>query len=66
MVEDVKEAIYNKEKMQKNAFDLQITNAQTKREYEAKALIPRNSSVIVQRIPAAAQQRLPKIQLVFL
>lgn len=42
-----------REKLKAAHSDLQITNAQTKEEYtDDEALIPKNSSVIVRRIPA--------------
>lgn len=41
-----------REKLKAADSDLQITNAQTKEEYtDDNALIPKNSSVIVRRIP---------------
>lgn len=41
-----------REKLKAADCDLQITNAQTKEEYtDDNALIPKNSSVIVRRIP---------------
>ena len=49
---DLKQKIMRKEKLKAAHSDLQIANAQTKEEYpEDNALIPRNSSVIVRRIP---------------
>ncbi|KAK4805879.1 hypothetical protein QYF61_025746 [Mycteria americana] len=49
---DLKRQIMSCEKLKVANCDLQITNAQTKEEYtDDNALIPRNSSVIVRRIP---------------
>ncbi|XP_052630771.1 E3 ubiquitin-protein ligase RBBP6-like [Harpia harpyja] len=50
---DLKLQIMGHEKLTAASCDLQITNAQTKEEYtDGNALIPKNSSVIVRRIPA--------------
>ncbi|XP_061224913.1 E3 ubiquitin-protein ligase RBBP6-like isoform X2 [Neopsephotus bourkii] len=49
---DLKCKIMRKEKLKAANCDLQISNAQTKEEYTEDALIPKNSSVIVKRIPA--------------
>ncbi|XP_052630765.1 E3 ubiquitin-protein ligase RBBP6-like [Harpia harpyja] len=50
---DLKLQIMGREKLTAASCDLQITNAQTKEEYtDGNALIPKNSSVIVRRIPA--------------
>ncbi|XP_072705297.1 E3 ubiquitin-protein ligase RBBP6-like [Ciconia boyciana] len=52
---DLKRQIMSREKLKATHCDLQITNAQTKEEYtDDNALIPRNSSVIVRRIPAGS------------
>uniref|UniRef100_A0A915J217 E3 ubiquitin-protein ligase RBBP6 n=1 Tax=Romanomermis culicivorax TaxID=13658 RepID=A0A915J217_ROMCU len=64
-VGDLKRLIYDNEKINNASadFDLQICNASSnpKVPYEDdSSLIPRNSSVIVARVPAAKQQRLPK------
>ncbi|KAJ7305937.1 hypothetical protein JRQ81_010303 [Phrynocephalus forsythii] len=49
---DLKRQIMGREKLKAADSDLQITNAQTKEEYtDDNALIPKNSSVIVRRIP---------------
>ncbi|KAM9521883.1 E3 ubiquitin-protein ligase RBBP6-like isoform 2-T3 [Guaruba guarouba] len=44
--------IMRKEKLKAANCDLQISNAQTKEEYTEDALIPKNSLVVVKRIPA--------------
>ncbi|XP_075580803.1 E3 ubiquitin-protein ligase RBBP6-like [Pelecanus crispus] len=50
---DLKRQIMGREKLKAANCDLQISNAQTNEEYtDANALIPKNSSVIVRRIPA--------------
>ncbi|XP_042578797.1 E3 ubiquitin-protein ligase RBBP6-like isoform X1 [Cyprinus carpio] len=49
---DLKRQIMGREKLKAADCDLQITNAQTKEEYtDDGALIPKNSSVIIRRIP---------------
>lgn len=49
---DLKRQIMGREKLKAADCDLQITNAQTKEEYtDDEALIPKNSSVIIRRIP---------------
>ncbi|XP_059688136.1 uncharacterized protein LOC132320051 [Gavia stellata] len=49
---DLKRRIMGREKLKAANCDLQITNTQTKEEYtDDHALIPKNSSVIVRRIP---------------
>ncbi|KAM7324665.1 hypothetical protein ACRRTK_016970 [Alexandromys fortis] len=48
---DLKKRIMGKEKLKATHNDLQITSEQTKEEYTDNALIPKNSSVIVRRIP---------------
>uniref|UniRef100_G1QG90 DWNN domain-containing protein n=1 Tax=Myotis lucifugus TaxID=59463 RepID=G1QG90_MYOLU len=52
---DLKKQIMGTEKLKAAKCDLQITNAQTKEEYtDDNALIPKNVSVIVRRIPIGA------------
>lgn len=64
-VADLKREIYDKEKIGQVAFDLELTNAQTRKVYtEENELIPRNSSVIVARIPSSNMRKLPKLKLV--
>ncbi|KAM9227969.1 LOW QUALITY PROTEIN: E3 ubiquitin-protein ligase RBBP6-like [Leptosomus discolor] len=49
---DLKHQIMGREKLKATRCDLQIANAETKEEYtDDNALIPKNSSVIVRRIP---------------
>ncbi|VDO66113.1 unnamed protein product [Haemonchus placei] len=48
---DLKKEICLKEGIKAEAFDLLLQNAHTKRSYTAEELIPRNSSIIVQRVP---------------
>lgn len=51
-VSELKRQIMGREKLKAADCDLQITNAQTKEEYtDDTALIPKNSSVIIRRIP---------------
>ncbi|XP_021931899.1 E3 ubiquitin-protein ligase RBBP6 isoform X3 [Zootermopsis nevadensis] len=58
-VRDLKKAILHQKRIGKNTdFDLQVTNAQTKEVYtDDGALIPKNTSLIVARIPLTAQQK---------
>ncbi|KAM4654477.1 E3 ubiquitin-protein ligase RBBP6-like isoform 2-T6 [Amazona ochrocephala] len=49
---DLKCKIMRKEKLKAANSDLLISNAQTKEEYTEDALIPKNSLVVVKRIPA--------------
>ncbi|XP_061863802.1 E3 ubiquitin-protein ligase RBBP6-like [Colius striatus] len=50
---DLKREIMCREKLKAASSDLQISNAQTNEEYtDENALIPKDSSVIVRRIPA--------------
>lgn len=55
-VADLKKSIMHQKKIGKSSdFDLQITNAQTKEVYDNdELLIPKNTSVIVARVPVAA------------
>ena len=55
-------AICDKENIRTESFDLLITNAHTKREYTTGELVPRNSSVVVQRLPRDNALKLPKVQ----
>ncbi|WKX89843.1 hypothetical protein Q1695_009023 [Nippostrongylus brasiliensis] len=59
---DLKREICSKEGIKAEAFDLLLQNAHTKRSYTAEELIPRNSSIIVQRVPREDAEKLPKIQ----
>uniref|UniRef100_A0A4W3JAD2 Retinoblastoma binding protein 6 n=1 Tax=Callorhinchus milii TaxID=7868 RepID=A0A4W3JAD2_CALMI len=62
---DLKKTIMAREKLKAADCDLQITNAQTKEEYtDDNALIPKNSSVIIKRIPIGGVKS-TKILLVF-
>ncbi|XP_010183010.1 PREDICTED: E3 ubiquitin-protein ligase RBBP6-like [Mesitornis unicolor] len=50
---DLKYKIMKSEKLKMTTCDLEVTNAQTKEEYiDDSALIPKNTSVIVRRVPA--------------
>lgn len=52
---DLKKQIMGREKLKAAKCDLQVTNAQTEEEYtDDNALIPKNVSVIVRRIPIGA------------
>lgn len=61
-VADLKRSICEKESIRTESFDLLLTNAHTKRQYNAEELVPRNSSVIIQRIPRDTAGKLPKVQ----
>uniref|UniRef100_A0A1I7YP44 DWNN domain-containing protein n=1 Tax=Steinernema glaseri TaxID=37863 RepID=A0A1I7YP44_9BILA len=62
-VAELKKAIYSKEGLREESFELVLSNAHTKRTYaEPNELIPRNSSVIVQRMPRENAAKNPKIQ----
>ncbi|VDN03133.1 unnamed protein product [Thelazia callipaeda] len=61
-VMDLKKEICEKENIKAESFDLILTNAHTKRQYTGDELIPRNSSVIVQRTPRDNAVKLPKVQ----
>uniref|UniRef100_A0A1I8C204 DWNN domain-containing protein n=1 Tax=Meloidogyne hapla TaxID=6305 RepID=A0A1I8C204_MELHA len=61
-VDELKKAICDKENIRTESFDLLITNAHTKREYTTGELVPRNSSVVVQRLPRDNALKLPKVQ----
>ncbi|XP_034952657.1 E3 ubiquitin-protein ligase RBBP6 [Chelonus insularis] len=58
-VADLKKAIFHQKRIGKNTdFDLQITNAQTKEDYvDDNALIAKNTSLIVARVPITVQQK---------
>lgn len=58
-VKDLKKQIMQRKKFGKSSdFDLQITNAQTKETYtNENDLIPKNTSLIVARVPIAAPQK---------
>ncbi|CDW54478.1 retinoblastoma binding protein 6 [Trichuris trichiura] len=59
---ELKRMIFDRERIRASDFDLLVTNAQTNEVYEADtAVVVRNSSVIVSRIPVQAQRKLPKI-----
>lgn len=58
-VGDLKKSILQQKKIGRSAdFDLQVTNAQTKEVYEKDDdLIPKNTSVIVCRVPVASTSK---------
>lgn len=64
-VEEVKEAIFAKENINRAVFDLEIINQQTQKVYGGDGglnFIPRNSSVVVKRVPPAERTKIPKVQ----
>ncbi|KHJ47986.1 DWNN domain protein [Trichuris suis] len=59
---ELKRMIFDRERIRASDFDLLVTNAQTNEVYDVDtAVVVRNSSVIVSRIPVEAQRKLPKI-----
>ncbi|XP_045475836.1 E3 ubiquitin-protein ligase RBBP6 isoform X2 [Harmonia axyridis] len=58
-VKDLKNAIIQQKRIGKSTdFDLQVTNAQTKEVYtDQKVLIPKNTSLLIARIPNASQSK---------
>ncbi|ODM96847.1 E3 ubiquitin-protein ligase RBBP6, partial [Orchesella cincta] len=58
-VSELKKSIIDQKRLGKNAdFDLQIINAQTKEVYnDENALIPKNTSVIVARVPITDKKK---------
>ncbi|XP_067087747.1 E3 ubiquitin-protein ligase RBBP6 [Osmerus mordax] len=62
---DLKRQIMGREKLKAGDCDLQITNAQTKEEYhDDTALITKNSSVIIKRIPLGGVKATNKTYLI--
>ena len=61
-VDELKRVICEKENIRTESFDLVLTNAHTKRQYSSEELVPRNSSVVIQRIPRDNALKLPKVQ----
>jgi E3 ubiquitin-protein ligase RBBP6 len=61
-VEEVKQRIFDAEKLNPEIFDLLVENSLFTREYTGKDLIPRNSALVIKRIPRQDSIRLPKIQ----
>ncbi|PAV80120.1 hypothetical protein WR25_24732 [Diploscapter pachys] len=59
---DLKRAICSRESIRAESFDLILQNAHTKRTYSNDDLIPRNSSIVIQRVPRDDAEKLPKIQ----
>ncbi|XP_068276138.1 E3 ubiquitin-protein ligase RBBP6-like [Nyctibius grandis] len=62
---DLKRQIMAHEKLNTANCDLQITNAQTKEEYtDYNTLIPKNTSVVVRRIPPRAVKATSKTDVI--
>jgi len=60
---DLKAAVLQKKnlsKLDRDKFDLQICNAQTMQPYKNEDFIPKNTSVIVARVPLERTSRRPK------
>ncbi|CAJ0577490.1 unnamed protein product, partial [Mesorhabditis spiculigera] len=58
---DLKREIYTNENIKSESFDLVLANAQTKRSYLSEEMIPRNATIIVQRVPKDGAEKAPKI-----
>ncbi|CAI2320652.1 unnamed protein product [Caenorhabditis sp. 36 PRJEB53466] len=54
--------ICSKENLKLELFELQLQNAHTKKMYSDEELIPRNSSIIVQRFPRKDAAKVQKVQ----
>lgn len=64
-VQDCKKAIMEKEKLKQTEVDLLITNAQSLRDYkEESTLIPKNTALLVRRIPLGAVPDATKVYVV--
>lgn len=63
-VEELKKAIFDAEALNPETFDLIIENSHTTRQYSGNDIIPRNSSLVIKRIPRQDAAKLPKIQYV--
>jgi E3 ubiquitin-protein ligase RBBP6 len=62
-VGELKHLICENENIRIEWFDLVLTNASTKREYsEDEELVPRNTLVVVRRLPKKNATKLPKTQ----
>ncbi|XP_026723112.1 E3 ubiquitin-protein ligase RBBP6-like [Athene cunicularia] len=60
---DLKHEIMGRQKLKAANCDLRVTNAETREEYtDDSALIPKNSSVIVRRVPARGVKTTSKTQ----
>uniref|UniRef100_A0AC35U5X0 DWNN domain-containing protein n=1 Tax=Rhabditophanes sp. KR3021 TaxID=114890 RepID=A0AC35U5X0_9BILA len=60
-VNNLKKEICEKENIRIDSFDLGLENPHTNQEYKEGDSIPRNSSVIVKRIPRDGASKLPKL-----
>lgn len=60
--EEVKCAILEAEQLSPDVFDLVIEASYSSRQYSGSEIIPRNSAVIIKRVPRADAVRLPKVQ----
>ncbi|CAJ0954859.1 unnamed protein product, partial [Mesorhabditis belari] len=58
---DLKRKIYSNENIKVESFDLILTNAQTRRSYVDNEPVPRNTTIIVQRVPKEGAEKAPKI-----
>uniref|UniRef100_UPI00148681F9 E3 ubiquitin-protein ligase RBBP6-like n=1 Tax=Arvicanthis niloticus TaxID=61156 RepID=UPI00148681F9 len=61
---DLKKQIMGREKLKATYSDLQITNAETEEYTDVNALIPKNSSVIVRRIPVGGVKSTSKTRVI--
>uniref|UniRef100_A0A914YD09 E3 ubiquitin-protein ligase RBBP6 n=1 Tax=Panagrolaimus superbus TaxID=310955 RepID=A0A914YD09_9BILA len=60
-LDELKKAISQVEGINLEYVDLSLKNADTKRVYEGSCFIPRNSTVILMRVPRATPVRMPKV-----
>jgi hypothetical protein len=61
-VEDFKNVIFETDGLDPQTCDLIVESSNFKRVYSGNDLIPRNSSLIIKRVPRLDAQKLPKIQ----
>uniref|UniRef100_A0AC34FNU1 E3 ubiquitin-protein ligase RBBP6 n=1 Tax=Panagrolaimus sp. ES5 TaxID=591445 RepID=A0AC34FNU1_9BILA len=60
-LDELKKAISQAEGVNLEYVDLTLKNADTKRVYEGSCFVPRNSTVILMRVPRATPIRMPKV-----
>uniref|UniRef100_A0AC35G6C0 E3 ubiquitin-protein ligase RBBP6 n=1 Tax=Panagrolaimus sp. PS1159 TaxID=55785 RepID=A0AC35G6C0_9BILA len=60
-LDELKKSVSQIEGINMDFVDLSLSNADTKREYEGACFIPRNSTVILKRVPRPTPIRMPKM-----
>uniref|UniRef100_A0AC35TPY5 E3 ubiquitin-protein ligase RBBP6 n=1 Tax=Rhabditophanes sp. KR3021 TaxID=114890 RepID=A0AC35TPY5_9BILA len=60
-INQLKQVICEKESIRIDTFDLEVQNAHTHEEYKDDDFIPRNSSVVIKRVPRNGASKLPKL-----